>query len=75
VTVTLVRPGVLVLGTTAVISVFETTVKLVAAVVPKSTAVAPVKLVPVMVIVDPPERRPEAGVMEVMVGGVERVDW
>jgi hypothetical protein len=24
-----------------------------------------------MVIVDPPERRPEAGVMEVMVGGVD----
>ena len=36
-------------GVVAVIWVAETTVKLVAAVAPKSTAVAPVKLVPVMV--------------------------
>ena len=41
-------------GAVAVILVLETTVKLVAGVEPKVTAVAPVKLVPVMVMVVPP---------------------
>ena len=48
-------------GATAVICVAESTVKLVAAVLPKETAVAPVKLVPVMVTVVPPRVEPEPG--------------
>ena len=48
-------------GETAVIWVSETTVKLVAATVPKSTLVAPVKPVPVMVTVVPPVVGPEVG--------------
>ena len=55
-------------GETAVISVDETTVKLVAATVPKTTLVAPVKLVPVMVTVVPPAVGPEVGEMAVTVG-------
>ena len=45
-------------GTTAVICVAEFTVKLVAAVVPKRTCVAPIKLTPVIVTVDPPAEDP-----------------
>ncbi len=48
-------------GEVAVIWVSETTVKLVAAVAPKATAVAPVKPVPVMVTVVPPAVGPEVG--------------
>ena len=48
-------------GETAVIWVSETTVKLVAATAPKSTLVAPVKPVPVMVTVVPPAVGPEVG--------------
>ncbi len=48
-------------GEVAVIWVLETTVKLVAAVVPKWTAVAPVKLVPVMVTMVPPAVGPVVG--------------
>ncbi len=55
------------LPTTAFIVVEFTTVKEVAAVPPKLTAVAPVKLVPVMVMVAPNE--PNVGVNEVIVGG------
>ena len=57
-------------GETAVISVEETTVKLVAATAPKSTLVAPVKPVPVMVTVVPPAGGPDVGEMEVMAGTV-----
>ena len=64
------RPGVEEEGTTAWISLGETTLKLVAAVVPKSTAEALVKLVPVMVMLEPPLREPEAGLMEVIEGRV-----
>ena len=46
----------------------ETTVKLVAATVPKSTLVAPVKPVPVMVTVVPPPVGPDVGEMLVTVG-------
>jgi len=56
-------------GETAVISVAETTVKLEAATELKTTLVAPVKLVPVMVTVVPPAGGPEVGEMEVIVGG------
>jgi hypothetical protein len=56
------------LPTTAVMLVELTTVKEVAAVPPKLTAVAPVKLVPVIVIVAP--EAPDVGVNEEMVGAV-----
>ena len=56
-------------GETAVISVLETTVKLLAGPAPpKVTVVAPVKLVPVMVTVVFPVVGPELGDREVIVG-------
>ena len=57
-------------GETAVMSVEETTVKLVAATAPKSTEVAPLKPVPVMVTVVPPAGGPEVGETAVMAGTV-----
>ena len=48
-------------GEAAVIEVLDTTVKLVAATPPKCTAVAPVKLVPVIVTVVPPDSGPVMG--------------
>ena len=56
-------------GATAVICVAPLTVKLVAAVEPNSTALAPVKLVPVMVTLVPPAVGPAAGFRAVTVGG------
>ena len=53
--------------TTAVMLVAETTVNDVAAMPPKLTAVTPVKLVPVMVTIEPPTAK--VGVNDVMVGG------
>ena len=50
------------------ISEAETTVKLVAATVPKATLVAPVKLAPSMVTVVPPAVGPELGEMPEMEG-------
>ena len=55
-------------GEVAVIDVAELTVKPAAAVPPKVTAVAPVKLVPVMVTVVPPAIGPTVGEIEVIVG-------
>ncbi|MHC2619285.1 hypothetical protein ACVIW2_001317 [Bradyrhizobium huanghuaihaiense] len=55
-------------GEVAVIWVAELTVKPVAAVAPNVTAVAPVKLVPVMVTVVPPPAGPVVGEIEVTVG-------
>src|SRR5689334_22939890 len=55
-------------GATAVICVLELTVKLAAAVRPKNIAVAPVKLLPVMVTVVPPLLLPVSGVIEVTMG-------
>jgi len=55
-------------GDTAVILVEDTTVKLVAATVPKSTLVAPLKPVPFTVTVVPPALGPEEGDTEVTVG-------
>ena len=52
----------------AVICVAELTVTLVAAIVPKSTAVAPVKPVPVIVTDVPPLVGPAAGLMPVTAG-------
>ena len=48
-------------GEVAVIEVAELTVKAVAAAVPNLTAVAPVRLVPVMVTVVPPAAGPRSG--------------
>ena len=56
-------------GAPAVIEVSETTVKLVAAVPPKCTAVAPVRLVPVIVTEVPPAVGPEAGEIALTAGG------
>ena len=55
-------------GLVAVICVAETTITLVAAVVPKSTAVAPLKPVPVIVTDVPPADGPAAGLTAVTVG-------
>ena len=55
-------------GETAVMLVGELTVKLVAAVFPKVTAVAPKNPVPVSVTVVPPEVGPEVGLRPVTLG-------
>ena len=55
-------------GEVAVMEVAELTVKEVAAVAPKLTTVAPVKLVPVMVTTVPPATGPVLGAIDVMVG-------
>jgi hypothetical protein len=62
-------------GLTAVIEVAELTVKLVAAVVPNCTAVAPVKPVPVTVTLLPPAVGPLVGLMPVTVGAALYVNW
>ena len=56
-------------GDVAVIWVAELTVKLVAAVAPKVTAVAPEKPEPMMITVVPPAKGPAVGEIEVTVGG------
>jgi hypothetical protein len=56
-------------GAVAVMLVGPLTVKDVAAVVPKLTAVAPVKLVPVIVTLVPPRVDPDVGFSAVTVGG------
>ncbi len=61
VTSTVPVPG----GLTTVICVAETTSRLVAGVVPKSTSVAPVKPVPVIVTGVPPPNGPPTGLMPV----------
>jgi hypothetical protein len=55
-------------GDVAVIWVAELTVKPVAAVAPNVTAVAPVKLAPVIVTVVPPAAGPRVGEIEVTAG-------
>src|SRR5262249_39602633 len=55
-------------GEVAVILVDEFTVKLLAATLPKSTEVAPVKLVPLIVTDVPPPVVPDVGLIEVTVG-------
>src|SRR6187401_1921936 len=60
-------------GTVAVICVAELTVKPVAAVPPKVTAVTPVKLVPVMVTLVPPLVGPLVGLKDVTVGAADAV--
>ena len=67
VTATLFAPTVPA-GVTAVTLVDETTTTLVAAIPPTVTLVAPVKLVPVIVIAVPPAVEPEVGVTEEMAG-------
>jgi hypothetical protein len=70
VTSTSTCPTVKLAGVVAVISVSPTTVKLVAAVPPMVTEVAPVKPVPVMVIAVLVETGPYAGEMAVTTGTV-----
>ena len=60
-------------GLSAVIVVSLTTVTFVAAVVPKSTAVAPVKLVPVIVTRVPPAAGPLVGLRPVTTGAAATV--
>src|ERR1700722_7957550 len=59
----------------AVIEVAELTVKLVALVVPNFTAVAPVKLLPVIVTDVPPEAGPVVGEIDVTAGATTYVKW
>jgi len=66
--VTPTAPAVEAAGLTAVIDVGLFTVKLVAAVLPNVTAVAPVKPLPAMATVVPPASGPPAGVSPVMTG-------
>ncbi len=66
VTVTLTKP--VPAGLSAVIVVALTTTRFVAAVVPKSTAVAPVKPVPVIVTGVPPAVEPSVGLRAVTAG-------
>ncbi len=61
-------------GDVAVICVAELTVKVVAAVPPKCTAVAAVKFVPVMTTLVPPAAGPNVGARLVMVGGGTKVN-
>jgi len=74
VTLTPVGPAVPA-GVVAVIWVSLTTLKEVAADVPKSTALAPVKLVPVTVTVVPPAIGPDVGSTPVMVGTAYATNW
>ena len=67
VTATLCEPAVPA-GVTAEMEVELATIKLVASAAPTFTNVAPVKFVPVMVIVVPPPTDPDTGLTEVMVG-------
>jgi len=55
-------------GDVAVIDVAELTTKLAALVAPNFTAVAPVRLVPVIVTEVPPAVGPEVGAIDVTVG-------
>jgi len=58
-------------GAVTVMEVTLFTVKLVAAVVPNRTAVAPVRSAPVIFIEVPPEAGPEDGLKPLMVGTLE----
>ena len=60
-------------GLTAVIVVALTTMKFVAGVVPKSTPVAPVKPVPVIVTDVPPAAGPKSGLTPEIVGAATYV--
>ena len=73
VTATLTAPRVPA-GVTAVTLVDETTTTLVAATPPTVTLVAPVKLVPVIVIAVPPKVEPVAGETDEIVGGATNVN-
>ena len=71
--VTLTVTAPLPAGATAVIWVAELTTYAVAAVPPKLTAVAPVKLVPVMTTLVPPPVGPDVGASPVIVGAATKV--
>jgi hypothetical protein len=72
VTVTCATPAACA-GDVAVIELLESTVKLAAAVVPKRTAVAPVRVVPVIVTDVPPPTSPTFGLTAVTVGALRYV--
>jgi hypothetical protein len=57
-------------GAVAVIELLELTVKLVALFAPNLTDVAPLRLVPVIVMVVPPAAGPVVGEIEVTIGAV-----
>ncbi len=69
VTITLTIPPVVRAGVTQVIEVLLTTLKDVAFNPPNVTEVAPIKFVPVIVILVPPTLDTEDGVMLLMLGG------
>ena len=60
-------------GATAVICVAEFTIKLVAGMPPKETALAPLKLLPVMVTEVPPAAGPRLVLSDVTTGGGAKV--
>ena len=68
VTVTLIEPAVLA-GLRAVIVVELTTMTSTASAAPNTTTLVPLKLVPVITTLVPPETEPRAGLMELIVGG------
>ena len=69
-TVTSMVPAAVAAGVATVISVVETTAKPERATESKSTAVVPVKLLPVIVTVVPPLGTPAAGLTVLTVGAV-----
>jgi len=69
VTLVSTTPGLVLGGTTAVITASELTVKLEAGVEPNLTALAPVKSWPVSTTEAPPDVGPEAGLTEPIPGG------
>ncbi len=68
VVVTLTSTVLVPAGEVAVIEVAELTVKVAAAVAPNATAVAPVRLVPVIVTLVPPAAGPDVGEIELTAG-------
>jgi hypothetical protein len=70
--VTMMCTAPLAAGETAVIRVADSIVNEVAGMVPNSTAVAPLRFVPVRMTSVPPMIGPERGLAEIRVGAVER---
>ena len=77
VTITLTAPAAVPAGDTTVIWPALLTVNEVAALAPNLTAVAPVKLVPLIVTLVPPATSPDGGASELSVGGGGLIanDW
>jgi hypothetical protein len=75
VTVTSTVPAVWAGDVTVMVVPLPPTVKVVTTVLPKLTAVAPVKLLPVMVTLVPPAIGPPVGETPVTVGAAKNVNW